>query len=134
MKQSTKEWLNAANDDIKTIEKLLPDLSLTNVIAFHCQQAIEKVLKALIDELSLGLERTHNLQSLLSKTDEEFNLTYDETIIAEIDRLYIDSRYPGDLGLMPFGKPTISEATAYYLQAKKLKEQVEKILASETKR
>lgn len=130
MKQSTKEWLNAANDDLKTIEKLLPDLSLTNVIAFHCQQAIEKVLKALIDELSLGLARTHNLQSLLSKTDEEFNLNYDETIIAEIDRLYIDSRYPGDFDLMPFGKPTINEAKAYYQQAKELKEEVEKILAS----
>ena len=130
MKQSTKEWLNAANDDLKTIEKLLPDLSLTNVIVFHCQQAIEKVLKALIDELSLGLARTHNLQSLLSKTDEEFNLNYDETIIAEIDRLYIDSRYPGDFGLMPFGKPTINEAKAYYQQAKELKEEVEKILES----
>ena len=61
MKQSTKEWIDAANDDLKTIRKLLSDTSLTNVIAFHCQQAIEKVLKALIEELSLGLARTHNL-------------------------------------------------------------------------
>jgi HEPN domain-containing protein len=129
MKQSTNKWLDAATDDLRAIERLLPDESLANIIAFHCQQAIEKVLKALIEETSLGLTKTHNLQSLLLKTEDKFNLEYDEFVIAEIDRLYIDSRYPGDLGLMPYGKPTTMEITLYYDQAKKLKGQVEKILA-----
>ena len=44
MKQSTREWLNAAGDDLITIENLLDNPILTNVIAFHAQQAIEKSL------------------------------------------------------------------------------------------
>jgi len=127
MKQSTEQWLKAANDDLKAIERLLPDDTLTNIIAFHAQQVIEKVLKSLIEEYLQGIAKTHNLQTLLVKT-ETFKLSYDEKLIAEIDRLYIDARYPGDFGLMPFGKPTIFEANAYHQQAKSIKNQVEKIL------
>ena len=29
-------------------------------------------------------------------------------------RLCIDSRYPGDLGLLPYGKPTIVDAKEFY--------------------
>lgn len=124
MKQSTDEWLRAANDDLKAIEKLLPDSELTNIISFHAQQAIEKTLKAVIEEYSIGFIKTHNLQTLMSKIKNKIALSYDDKVLAEIDRLYIDSRYPGDFGLMPFGKPTIEEAKNYYLQAKAIKEQV----------
>ncbi len=129
MKQSTKEWINAAEDDLNTIERLITDSSLTNIMAFHAQQAIEKALKAIIEEFSLGSIKTHNLQTLLSKIEELQTLRYDEYIIAEIDRLYIDARYPGDFGLMPFGKPTLIEASDYYQQAKVIKQQVEVIVS-----
>lgn len=129
MKQSTKEWINAAEDDLNTIERLITDSSLTNIMAFHAQQAIEKVLKAIIEEFSLGSIKTHNLQTLLSKIEELQTLRYDENIIAEIDRLYIDARYPGDFGLMPFGKPTLIEASDYYQQAKAIKQQVEVVVS-----
>jgi len=129
MKQSTKEWINAAEDDLNTIERLITDSSLTNIMAFHAQQTIEKALKAIIEEFSLGSIKTHNLQTLLSKIEELQTLRYDEYIIAEIDRLYIDARYPGDFGLMPFGKPTLIEASDYYQQAKAIKQQVEVIVS-----
>jgi len=38
-------------------------------------------------------------------------LTEQETILLEtINAVYIDARYPADLGLMPSGKPTLKEA------------------------
>jgi hypothetical protein len=49
-------------------------------------------------------------------------------VIPESDRLYIDARYPGDLGLMPNGKPTLVEAEIYYKEAQKIKRQVETFL------
>jgi HEPN domain-containing protein len=134
MKRSTREWLNAAEDDLATIKSLIENPDLTNIIAFHAQQAIEKTLKAIIEEYEIGFIKTHNIQTLSLIISEKIPVTINEYIVEQLDRMYIDARYPGDFGLMPFGKPTISEATAYYQQAKALKEQVEKILISDTKR
>lgn len=41
MKFLTREWLNAAELDLKSAKQLLQDESLTSVATFHCQQAIE---------------------------------------------------------------------------------------------
>ncbi len=50
MKQITIDWLDAASMDIESIECLLQNERLTGHVAFHAQQAIEKTLKALIEE------------------------------------------------------------------------------------
>lgn len=128
MKQSTREWLNAAGDDLITIENLLDNPILTNVIAFHAQQAIEKSLKAIIEENGVVFIKTHNLQSLFLKIEEIIPFDVNERIISELDRLYLDSRYPGDFGLMPYGKPTLEEAEIYFREAIKIKKQAETFL------
>ena len=128
MKQLTREWLNAAGDDLITIENLLNNPILTNIVAFHSQQVIEKTLKAIIEEFGIAFIKTHNLQSLLIKTEGFIPFTVNELVISELDRLYIDARYPGDMGLMPYGKPTLEEAKIYYLEALMIKEQTEAFL------
>ena len=133
MKQLTREWLNAAADDLLAIENLLNNPILTNIVAFHSQQAIEKSIKAIIEELGIAFIKTHNLQSLMMKIEDVFPFTVNELIISELDRLYIDARYPGDLGLMPHGKPTLEEAEIYFQEALKIKEQAEAFLFEHTK-
>lgn len=128
MKQLTREWLNAAEDDLIAIENLLKNPTLTNIIAFHSQQAIEKSIKAVIEEFGIVFIRTHNLQTLFMKIEEVIPFTVDELIISELDRLYIDARYPGELGLMPYGKPTLEEAEIYFQEALKIKKQTEAFL------
>ena len=128
MKQLTEAWLNAAGDDLIAIEALLKNPILTNIVAFHSQQAIEKSIKAIFEEYGLDFIKTHNLQTLLVKIDDVISLSVNDLIISELDRLYIDSRYPGDFGLMPNGKPTLAEAEIYFQEALKLKEQVESFL------
>jgi HEPN domain-containing protein len=133
MKQLTREWLNAAGDDLLTVESLLYNPVLTNIIAFHSQQAIEKSLKAIMEEFGISFIKTHNLQSLLIRIEKIIPLSVNELIISELDRLYIDARYPGDMGLMPNGKPTLKEAELYYREALKIKEQTERFLLEGTK-
>ena len=128
MKQSTREWLNAAGDDLITIEKLLDNPILTNIVAFHSQQAIEKSLKAIIEENGIVFIKTHNLQTLFLKIEEVIPFSVNELILSELDRLYVDARYPGDLGLMPYGKPTLKEAEIYFQEALKIKKQTETFL------
>ena len=128
MKQLTREWLNAAEDDLITIENLLDNPILTNIIAFHSQQAIEKSIKAIVEEFGIVFIKTHNLQTLLIRIEEVISLSVNELIISELDRLYIDARYPADMGLMPYGKPTLEEAEIYFQEALKIKKQAEAFL------
>ena len=44
----------------------------------------------------------------------------DEDIIISLDSLYIESRYPGEFGLLPEGKPTIQQAIIFYAFAQEV--------------
>ena len=74
------------------------------------------------------LQKTHNLQTLLIRIEQVILMSFNELIISELDRLYIDARYPGDLGLMPHGKPTLEEAKIYFQEALKIKKQTDAFL------
>jgi len=50
MKEITQAWLDAALDDLRAIERMDGDVALTNIVAFHAQQSVEKAFKALVEE------------------------------------------------------------------------------------
>jgi HEPN domain-containing protein len=41
-------------------------------------------------------------------------IQFEEDIIIALDSLYIESRYPGEFGLLPEGKPNQKQAKAFY--------------------
>jgi HEPN domain-containing protein len=127
MKPVTREWLKAANDDILAMQLMLGREEITNLVAFHAQQTIEKSFKAIVEEFNLGNIKTHNLESLFFRLSHLIS-GFNETILSELDTIYIEARYPGDLGLMPHGKPSSDEAKAYYLEALAIKERIEAYL------
>jgi HEPN domain-containing protein len=127
MKPIAKEWLNAAKDDLIAMEVMLGRKEITNMVALHAQQAIEKSFKAIIEEYNLGRIRTHQLENLYAKILPVIS-GFNETILEELDTVYIEARYPGDLGLMPHGKPSVEEVTIYYREALKIKTQIEALL------
>ncbi|MCF7945993.1 MAG: HEPN domain-containing protein [Spirochaetia bacterium] len=51
MKKRVEEWIHFAEVDIKAIKKLIEEPALSQIAAFHCQQAVEKLFKALIENL-----------------------------------------------------------------------------------
>ncbi len=106
------EWLKAAYADLRVIEHIVDDEFLTHIVAFHAQQTIEKSLKAILEYESKRVPRVHKLQNLISKIDRELPL--DNEILEILDELYIDSRYPNDMGLLPYGKPTMEDAIVFY--------------------
>jgi HEPN domain-containing protein len=105
-----KEWLKAAQDDLILLEDIKNNNHITNLIAFHSQQAIEKSLKALLEYQHKKVPRTHKLQQLVDVAEIEVN----DTLIQILDELYIDARYPSELGLLPAGKPSIEDAREFY--------------------
>jgi len=112
MRVFTKEWLKASNDDLLTISKLIDDYHLTHIVAFHAQQSIEKSFKALLEELELEIPKIHKLKKLYKQYFAE-DFFCDEDLLSILDNLYIESRYPGDLGLLPEGKPTLENAIKF---------------------
>lgn len=128
MKEITREWLNRANDDLCVIEEIIGNSNLTNMSAFHAQQAVEKVLKAVIEEYEIAFIRTHKLEFLLEKVRGQVAIDADMTYIRRLDEVYTQARYPSDLGLMPYGKPTTEDAESFYEFAKDLYNTVENLL------
>lgn len=112
MKATTGEWFKVAEDDLNAARLLINDEQLTSLAAFHCQQCIEKCLKAVLEENDLPFIKSHDLIRLNFVAG--IPLTDHEKIILEIlNEVYIDSRYPGDAGLLPQGKPAVTEISNF---------------------
>ncbi|GIV80161.1 MAG: HEPN domain-containing protein [Litorilinea sp.] len=114
MKAITQEWLARAAEDLAAAEALLTRSDLTSVVAFHAQQAVEKALKAAIEELDLPVLRTHSLVRLYELVRPHYPMITDMDMLDRLEAVYIQSRYPGELGLLPGGKPSPEDAADFY--------------------
>jgi HEPN domain-containing protein len=122
MKKQVEDWILFADKDLQAAEIILKDeYPLTNIAAFHCQQAIEKYLKAVLIEKNIPLVKTHDLIKLNGMINEIENLGIDEAKLLVINEVYTESRYPGELGLMPDGIPTNEEVIKFIEYAKEIK-------------
>ncbi|MCL4869802.1 MAG: HEPN domain-containing protein [Anaerolineae bacterium] len=125
MKAVTREWLNRAEDDLAAAGLLLSQSQLTNLAAFHAQQAVEKVLKAVLEESSGAAVKTHSLTRLYNLVESQMSvIDMDPDMLDRLEAVYIESRYPGEMGLLPYGKPTQTDASNFYDFAHQLYKQV----------
>jgi len=123
MKPQVKRWLEFAQVDLLSAEKLLNDDRLTQSVSFHCHQAIEKSFKAFLENISGKVPKIHDLERLYGMIKEyqiELDLDYD--LLDQVNDVYIDSRYPPDVGLVPEGRPSIEKTKKFYELAKHIYE------------
>ncbi len=105
MKRQAKGWLDSARDDLLLIEEIIGHDDLTHMVAFHCQQAIEKSFKAVLEENESAVPRAHDLITLRSQIEKYIELDVELDLLKQINELYFDARYPSEFGLLPEGKP-----------------------------
>lgn len=112
MKDGTKSWMAFADRDLVAAKSLLENEYIANVVLFHCQQCIEKCLKAILEEHEIQVPRIHSVVRLFGIIIENIQLTFkiDEDALNLVDDIYIDTRYPSGLGLLPSGFPSKQEA------------------------
>lgn len=94
------DWLKKAKNDLDAAKILKDDSGPNEMAAFHCQQCIEKALKAYLLLKFKHHFDGHNLTFLCRKAlqaDNKFYEWLDES--AMLNRYYIETRYPSD---MPF--------------------------------
>ena len=129
MKKQAKQWLKYAKVDLMSAEKLLNYEELTQSVTFHSHQTVEKSLKAILEDGNIRIPKTHDLEKLYGMILKEgIGLKLEEDILAQINDVYIDSRYPGDAGLMPEGIPSIGKANEFFEVAKEIYKKVLSIL------
>jgi len=91
------ECLDKAIRDLKSAKILLEHDCGNDYVAFHCQQTIEKALKAMILYLYATLETGHSLLYLCKKVIEkhkEFSKYIDGCMF--VSQYYIETRYPNE--------------------------------------
>ena len=105
-----KAWLTKARHDLdtaKVVSSSLPDYDDT--IAFHCQQAIEKTLKAYLIFLDIEFKPVHDLgylMNLIGTKDDSLELYFGK--VDEISRYAVQIRYPD--AIIQLTKQQIQEA------------------------
>jgi len=85
-------------------------------------------MKALIEEKSMPNVKTHDLLRLYRLLQPEITIADTATLIF-LNGLYTDSRYPGDAGLLPEGKPTADEALFFVIFAEEVYHQFRSYLS-----
>ena len=109
MNDRTANWLEEANWDLENA-RILFENDRFNTVVFHCQQAAEKAVKALLYHNKIN-GWGHSIHSLLEKYKEIKNENFDniERLALSLDKHYITTHYPDAL-------PNIAPHKAYNKQ------------------
>ncbi len=114
-----EKWIVKALNDLKIAGHELNQPAnemVTDAVCFHCQQAVEKLLKAYLASKNVDFGKTHNLEFLLElclKQDPDFkNLK-----VGNLSFYAVEIRYPDE-----FYMPSVAEAKECFNVASKAKD------------
>jgi HEPN domain-containing protein len=98
VRELTNQWLDKAGDDLNAAQALFDHgAELWSIVAFHCQQSVEKFLKAMLTSLQVEFSKTHDIAVLLDSLEGRDGDFAQELRLAEILTVYgVQVRYPGD--------------------------------------
>lgn len=92
-----QRWLEKADRDHRSAVALMAVTpAITDTAAFHCQQSVEKLLKAYLFSRGVDFERTHDLRSLVllcAESDQAFLVLEDRAAL--LTPYAVRFRYPG---------------------------------------
>jgi len=96
--EEVKQWIIKGDHDLGTAKiTFLHIPEYLDTVTFHCQQAVEKYLKAYLIFLSLDFRYSHDLVYLLdiiSQKDKKIEDYYD--LVSELQSYAIEVRYPNE--------------------------------------
>lgn len=89
-----KAWLIKAENDLASAERLINiEPSILDTACFHCQQSVEKNLKAFLIANSIEPKRTHDIKELLNEC-AKIDPVFDTINPMRMDDFSVDIRYP----------------------------------------
>ncbi len=127
MKDETKKWLEYAEENLHSANVLL-DSELFNPCLQNAQQAVEKMLKAVLVESATKAKKTHSINELVKIISEKgmnVNITEDECDL--LDSIYLPSKYPLG-GILPDFDPDLQTCKKCVVLAERVWDSVTKLL------
>ncbi|AEJ62025.1 HEPN domain protein [Spirochaeta thermophila DSM 6578] len=120
MSEQVEKWLlKAEHDLIVARNESKIEGAPTDVICFHCQQAVEKYLKAFLTHHQVDMRRTHNIAELLTlciEKDRDFE-ELKKRRIYELTIYAVQVRYPDDFYIPSPEETTEALTMAEYTRA-----------------
>jgi len=111
MKDETYQWVRYACENLE-VARLALDAGHLNACLHNCQQAVEKMIKAVIVEQGLVFRKTHNIHELnevLGASAIDLGLSTEDCNL--LDAIYLPSKYP--LGsALPDAEPDVETCKA----------------------
>ena len=96
-KDLLRQWLRKADGDLRAAERLAGAPKDYDAVAFHCQQAAEKYLKARLAVTGTDSPRTNDLRRLLLLLQPVELFTAQELSMADLLTPFgVAIRYPGE--------------------------------------
>ncbi|HDL18746.1 MAG TPA: HEPN domain-containing protein [Bacteroidetes bacterium] len=107
MNDETKIWLEYAIENLQSAEVLL-NSELYNPCLQNVQQSVEKTLKSILIENSIGLKKTHSINEL---KNNGITVDISDGECDFLDSIYLPSKYP--IGsVLPYFEPICSQSVA----------------------
>jgi HEPN domain-containing protein len=92
---SPKDWLNRALGDFRLAQRYEPGFYYED-LCFHCQQSVEKAIKAVLIHNKIDLVKTHDIKLLLNLLPITVSVPINPREAALMTRYAVSTRYPGD--------------------------------------
>jgi HEPN domain-containing protein len=120
------EWLRYADDDLRIAEVLLVNApELPWGAAFHCQQALEKMAKAILVAMRTEPPKLHDIGVLGGLvSDSQLHLSQRISALAELTSWYVAPRYPN---AVIDSIPIQAEVRSAPVQLRELRKQIDSL-------
>lgn len=91
-----RNWIEKADHDLGTAIVIHQHISeYSDTLAFHCQQAVEKYIKCLLEDNSISFKQSHDLRYLLDLLNDAIPIStemYEKLI--KLNAFSVQIRYP----------------------------------------
>ena len=128
MREQTKKCLEYADDNLFSA-KLLLENYLFNPCLQNVQQAVEKMLKALLIENGIKFKKTHSINELVAILAEQgYRVDINDDDRDLIDSRYIPSKYPIG-GILPDFDPDFKISQKCIIIAENLRKSIDNLIS-----
>lgn len=120
MNPAAAEWIEKAEQDFRAAKKLLaePDPE-PSAACFHCQQCVEKYLKARLAQAVVPFPRTHDLPALLTLIEPSEPLWAPwRGTLAALTAYGVDIRYPGEDATLEEAREALRQCTSIRIEVR----------------
>ena len=97
MKRIAAEWVEKAEGDFKVaVRESEADDAVYDIVCYHCQQCVEKYLKAILVEKDVEFEKIHDLEALMYLCKDYLSVARNRVEdLIWLTQFSVRVRYPG---------------------------------------